>query len=201
MKKIIIALVVLLALVGVWKIYTTRAPESASQAVVGDTVTDTTVSATGTPVSIDGNMSNFSFTGYGPGKEESGTFKSASHTLFRDGNKLHGSVSFDTASISVVKDDAEKKASLEKHLCSDDFIDCAKYPTTTFTLTSLEIKNGTSTAFGVLSFRGVEKELSFPVTIQDDFYSAEIRLDITPFGFNYTGIKNEILLTFLLKIS
>ncbi|HRH22518.1 MAG TPA: YceI family protein [Candidatus Paceibacterota bacterium] len=201
MKKIIIALVVLLALVGVWKIYTTRAPESASQAVVGDTVTDTTVSATGTPVSIDGNMSNFSFTGYGPGKEETGTFKTASHNLFRDGNKLHGSVSFDTASVSVVKEDAEKKASLEKHLCAEDLIDCAKYPTTTFTLTSLEVKNGTSTAFGVLSFRGVEKELSFPVTIQDDFYSAEIRLDITPFGLKYTGIKNEVLIKFLLKIS
>ena len=201
MKKIIIALVVLLALVGVWKIYTTKAPESASQAVVGDTVTDTTVSATGTPVSIDGNMSNFSFTVYGPGKEETGTFKTASHNLFRDGNKLHGSVSFDTASVSVVKDDAEKKASLEKHLCAEDLIDCAKYPTTTFTLTSLEVKNGTSTAFGVLSFRGVEKELSFPVTIQGDFYSAEIRLDITPFGFKYTGIKNEVLIKFLLKIS
>jgi polyisoprenoid-binding protein YceI len=202
MKQILIIVIIALVGFGIWKVVTTKAPETLPAVDIQETSTTTTVvipvtTDTAGVTQVDSAKSTFSFTGYGPGKEETGTFNKITYSLTTAGGMITGgNVVFDNASLSTTLTDVKKKAQLEGHLCSDDFIDCVKYPTTKFTLSSLETKNGVLTATGVLSFRGVEKTISFPVTLKDKTYSAEIRLDVSPFNFKYTGIKNEVSIKF-----
>ena len=49
---------------------------------------------------------------------------------------------------------------------------------------------------GNLLFRGVEKELTVPVTMSDNQISTEFFLDTTPFNLKYTGVNKEVRIKF-----
>ncbi len=132
----------------------------------------------------------FRFTGYGPGKEHVGTFTSFKVNAAPDAKVgAKGTVTIDAKSVST------GISRLDGHLCSDDFFDCATYPAITFTLTSIVPGTDANTfiAKGNLSFHGVEKALSFPITKDAaGMYKADFRLDTTPFNFKYVGIYKEV---------
>lgn len=188
MKNIVIGIIVV-AIIGfiIYKVASTKAPSTLPTANVSDVVTASTSTSAVSNTAVDESKSTFTFTSYGPGKEHDGTFTNISYSLStKDGKVTGGSVVFDTASITT------PIAQLNKHLCTADFIDCVAYPKATFTLTSISETNAT----GTLSFRGVEKQVSFPITITDKTYSADFRISAAPFKFKYVGIKDEIRVRF-----
>lgn len=68
-------------------------------------------------------------------------------------------VNIDTASID------SNHAKRDKHLRSKDFLDVAKFPTSTFKSTKFVFKNETeATVTGDFTLHGVTKSISFPVT-------------------------------------
>ncbi len=188
MKNIVIGLIIVVIIGAViYKVASTKAPSTLPTATVSDVVTATTSAPVVSDTVVDTSKSSFTFTGYGPGKEHDGTFNTIAYNLTaKDGKITGGSVVFDTASIDTKID------GLNKHLQSADFIDVTTYPKATFTIISIDGKNAT----GTLSFRGVEKQVSFPVTVTDKTYSADFKISAAPFKFKYVGIKDEIRVRF-----
>jgi len=193
-KAIIGVIILVVIIIVTWKIMSTKAPDSIPNVSVtqGASNTADVSAAVGTPLKV--SQASFSFTGYGPGKEETGTFNKVEYALSKDSSgKISGAITFDNASVST------GKAMLDKHLCSPDFIDCVTYPKTVFTLTSFDAKGGI--ASGSLLFRGQKKDISFPVTVKGNVYSADVKLNTSLFGFKYTAIKEEIRIQFSVTLS
>lgn len=160
----------------------------------------TTTAASSTVLTKDYVVKNlkFGFTGYGPGKQHDGTFSTliASNVVVNsDDIPVSGTLTIDAKSVST------GIATLDKHLCSDDFFDCVKYPTITFTLVKAEVnKDGNYDVVGALDFHGVKKDVSFTVAQSGKSFSGDMLLDTTPFNFKYTGIKKDVRVTFSFSI-
>jgi polyisoprenoid-binding protein YceI len=86
---------------------------------------------------------------------------------------------------------------LTGHLKNADFFDVPKFPTSTFTVTSVELANGTNTVTGNLDLHGVTKSISFPADIQvtDDAVAvkAEFAINRREFNINYAGKANDLI--------
>lgn len=231
--KIIIVLIIIAALGYLFFAYSSKAPEGVDRAAIteesndmsatstdgmGATASSTTgqtsSSTTGTALTIDAAAAlkisskykvqdfTFSFTGYGPGgKTETGTFKKMTVSdILTDakGVPTSGKLTIDTSSVST------GKAALDKHLCSDDFFNCAKYPSIVFIYKSIAFKSLTkATVTGSLEYNGAKKDVSFDVTIDPAKLSAsaDFLLDTTPFKFKYTGVNKDVRIQFGFKIA
>lgn len=83
------------------------------------------------------------------------------------------------------------------HLKSPDFFDAAKFPTTTFTVTSIEPSGAQKTVTGNLDLHGVTKSIKFPADIQiaDDAVTvkAEFAINRKDFNINYPGKPNDLI--------
>jgi polyisoprenoid-binding protein YceI len=209
--KYIISIIIIAAVgFGIWKVVATKAPEGIPQVTVTETSATTATSATATSTTTTtGNVivksASFSFTGYGPGKEHTGTFGKVSYNLGLDAKGL-------ISSGSVVVDAATATTGIEKldgHLASADFFDVAKYPLITFKLSNINwAPNGTSasvsstTATGILDFHGVQKTVSFPIwyDAKTKTYSADLRIKASDFKLKYTAIKDEVRIKFSVSI-
>jgi polyisoprenoid-binding protein YceI len=208
--KYIISIIIIAALgFGIWKITSTKAPEGIPQVTVTETSASTTGAAATSTTTTTGNVivksASFSFTGYGPGKEHTGTFSKVSYNLSLDSNGL-------ISSGSVVIDAATATTGIEKldgHLKGEDFFDVAKYPLITFKLSGINwAPTGTSasvsstTATGVLDFHGVQKTVSFPISYDEKTktYSADLRIKASDFKVKYTAIKDEVRIKFSVAI-
>jgi polyisoprenoid-binding protein YceI len=169
-----------------------RPPEDVARAdvkgdVIGNDVLKVEGDAGAIIIPIDISTSFFEFEGFGPGKSHIGTFKDWRGALFIEDGEivgLKGVIKADSVSTGIEK--------LDKHLPSDDFFDAALYPEIEFVSSS--IIDGEMA--GVLDFRGVKKEISFPVEISENRVSAEFILDVTPFEFKYVGIDKEVRIAF-----
>jgi polyisoprenoid-binding protein YceI len=86
---------------------------------------------------------------------------------------------------------------LTGHLKSADFFDVPNHPTSTFTVTGVELANGLNTVTGNLDLHGVTKSISFPADIQvaDDAVSvkAEFAINRREFNINYAGKANDLI--------
>jgi polyisoprenoid-binding protein YceI len=86
---------------------------------------------------------------------------------------------------------------LTGHLKSADFFDVPNHLTSTFTVTGVELANGTNTVTGNLDLHGVTKSISFPAEIQvaDDAISvkAEFAINRREFNINYAGKANDLI--------
>lgn len=190
---------------------TSTSDKSGTTDTASATTTDSTGATTGTGMNATVNLNvgasanisskykvqdfTFKFTGYGPGgKQETGTFKNmtvSDVTADAKGNPISGKLTIDTASVTT------GKAGLDKHLCSPDFFDCAKYPTITFTFKKIAMTNGPkATVTGALSYNGVTKDVSFDVSINKFTAVADFLLDTTPFKFKYTGVNKDVRIQF-----
>lgn len=91
--------------------------------------------------------------------------------------------------------DAEK---LTGHLKSPDFFDTEKFPTSTFTLTSVEpATDGSSKVTGNLALHGVTNSISFPAKIEVAEASltvkAEFAINRKDFAINYPGKADDLI--------
>lgn len=141
----------------------------------------------GEKVFVDSSNSHFEFEGYAVGKSHIGTFDDWSGSLIFDEGEIVGAegiINVDSVNTGIGK--------LDTHLQSDDFFDIENYPTIEFVSTNLE--NNVMT--GQIDFRGITKEISFPVVIEGRSLSADFFLDVTPFNFKYVGINRDVRLSF-----
>lgn len=86
---------------------------------------------------------------------------------------------------------------LTGHLKNADFFDVPKFPTSTFTVTTIESANGTNTVTGNLDLHGVTKSISFPADVQvsEDAVAvkAEFAINRREFNINYAGRANDLV--------
>jgi polyisoprenoid-binding protein YceI len=107
--------------------------------------------------------------------------------------------------IAGMKADQDK---LTAHLQSPDFFDAARFPTASFQSSSVTPKAGpegaTHVVTGTMSMHGVDKELSFPATLEGARLRTEFVIDRQDFGIAYPGmpddlIQDDVLLTLDLR--
>lgn len=189
MKKFIILLLVVVVIGLIILVISSGAPSDLPEGQVSDVNNEQTISNVDYTKS-DIIIESFNFTGYGPGKSHVGTFESFTLSKGVEGESL-GKIVFKTDSVTTDTD------AVTKHLCTDDFFDCAKNPEITFTAKNVEkVSDSSVNLSGVLSFRGVEKTLTFPVNVSGDTFNADFRVDITPFTFKFIGIDDEVRIQF-----
>lgn len=89
---------------------------------------------------------------------------------------------------------------LADHLRDEDFFDVAKFPTSTFTLTSAEARDGgdaTHQVTGNLDLHGVEKSITFPAKIEVGDGSAKatasFKINRKDFGITYAGMAEDLI--------
>ncbi|PIN93471.1 hypothetical protein COU54_03040 [Candidatus Pacearchaeota archaeon CG10_big_fil_rev_8_21_14_0_10_31_24] len=142
-------------------------------------------------IKIDKTSSSFNFEGYSIAKNEIGTFDDFEGNILLENNNIVG-----IEGIVNVSSVNTGKVGLDKHLRNDDFFDVAVYPELSFKTTSLNEENGQKIMTGVLTFRGISKEVGFPVVIEDNKVSANFLLDTTPFEMKYAGVNKEVRIEF-----
>jgi len=122
-----------------------------------------------------------------------GGFKKFAGKLRVAGGKIVGSPEIKIAMDSTWTDTER----LTGHLKSPDFFDAAKFPTSTFTVTSIEPENAQHKLTGNLDLHGVIKSISFPADIQisDDLVTlrAEFAINRKDFNINYPGRPNDLI--------
>ena len=86
---------------------------------------------------------------------------------------------------------------LTGHLQSPDFFDAAKYPTATFTVTSIQPSGAQKTVTGNLDLHGVTKSITFPADVQVGgdavTVKAEFAINRKDFNINYPGKPNDLI--------
>jgi len=98
-----------------------------------------------------------------------------------DGRLESGTFLIDMASLK----DADGSTKLEGHLKSADFFDVEKFPNAAFTITGFEDKDGQTLLSGNLSMKGMENNITFPVTVS----SVEDIIKITSEAFTIDRSK------------
>jgi polyisoprenoid-binding protein YceI len=130
------------------------------------------------------NKSKFSWTGYASvgSYAPSGAIQlSAGRLSFDKKNTAKGVFEFDMKSI------AHENKDLQNHLKNEDFFDVEKYPKATFTLEQITQNK----AIGLLKIKDIQRQISFPVTINksanDIQIQAIITVNRTDFGIKYNS--------------
>lgn len=123
-----------------------------------------------------------------------GGFKKIGGKLQAADGKVVGSPEIKIAMDSIWTDTDR----LTGHLRTPDFFDVAKYPVSTFTVTSLEPAGPDQyKVTGNLNLHGVSKSISFPATIQvapDEItVKAEFAINRRDFNINYPGMPNDLI--------
>jgi polyisoprenoid-binding protein YceI len=121
-------------------------------------------------------------------KDHPGGFKVLNgHASVADGKISAATVVIDLNSLFS---DNEK---LTGHLKDADFFDVAKFPASTFTVTSVDA----GTVKGNLDLHGVQKEISFPATVEVTEAGARIQAEFTlnrkDFGIAYAGKPDDLI--------
>ena len=133
---------------------------------------------------VNSEKSKFSWTGYASVGDyaPTGTIQLSSGTLNFDGLNISKAVfEFNMKTIT------QENKDLQKHLRNEDFFDVEKYPKATFILG--KIMNNQAT--GLLKIKGVQKRISFPITIKKSekeiSIQANINVNRTDFGIKYNS--------------
>jgi polyisoprenoid-binding protein YceI len=134
-------------------------------------------------VPIDMTVSSFTFTGYGPGKSHDGTFTVLDGELDTDGTTIiaaRGTIEANSVSTGI--------KGLDKHLMGKDFFDAEVHPQ--ILMESTQITNGKLK--GTLMFRGITKELEFPVNTTANSLSADLIISMKDFGISIPAANDEV---------
>ena len=170
-------------------------------AVVSDSTTETTATqqaAGGTTANVIKEKSSIRFVGAKVTRDHKGQFKNYDGTIeYAQGQPQRVSFTIDLNSIET---DDEK---LTAHLKSPDFFDVAKYPTATFTSTSLTPAPAGSPAGvthelkGTLDMHGVAKEVTIPVkaeqTVEGVRTTSEFTINRHDWGISYKGMADDLI--------
>ncbi|MEN8703965.1 MAG: YceI family protein [Polaribacter sp.] len=87
--------------------------------------------------------------------------------VLENGNLKGGEFVVDMSTITVldIPADNEGNGKLVGHLTASDFFDIAKYPTSKFIITSIEVNEGLLNVTGNLTIKDVTKSITIPATI------------------------------------
>lgn len=120
-----------------------------------------------------------------------GTIKVSGGDVTIDGVKVStGNFTIDMNSMVILDIQGGSNAKLLGHLKSDDFFSVEKFPTTSFVLTSVTQKSGsTYTVKGKLTIKGITQNIEFPAEIgfsgKTMTAKAKIMVDRTKFEIKY----------------
>jgi len=151
----------------------------------------------GTPASgkeyVIRSDSKIGFTGSKVTGQHDGGFKNFAGTLNVKDGKITG-----TPEVKInMKSTWSDSDRLTGHLTSPDFFDVAKFPVSSFSITSLEAAGAQQKVTGNLNLHGVTKSISFPAAIQVAEEAVTVKADFAinrkEFGINYPGKANDLI--------
>jgi polyisoprenoid-binding protein YceI len=194
MKKILIALIVIIALFFVWKAIQTKPDASVPEAVISDS-SDTTETVNTIPNNnqtpakkIQNDKVAVTFKGFGPGKVHEGELSGAVSDLNMNADgTIAGTVS---VNLNNMKTDNEM---VTKDLKSARFFDVAKYPTATFkvkedlslsTCSGDNVRCKAPNLYGTFTIHGVTKDVSFPIKRGSASIEANFTINMKEFGID-----------------
>ena len=132
----------------------------------------------------------FEFEGYAPGKSHTGTFDTFSVNGIKSSTGIVSAKAvFDASSVNT------GIAGLDSHLKNEDFFDVEQYPVITVEITEVGVDSVTS----FISFHGVSREVVFPANVSVDMITADFLLDTEPFGMKYTGVDQNVRISFTVQ--
>jgi len=154
-----------------------------------------TTTAAGKAAPLDAAASKVGFIGAKITADHEGSFGEFTGSATIDGETPTGiTLTVQTKSIQI---EPEK---LKGHLSSADFFDVEKFPTATFTSSSITAKaDGANTHVveGSLELRGVTKTITFPaaITVAADKATgkAEFTINRKDFGIEYAGMPDDLI--------
>lgn len=123
--------------------------------------------------------------------QHNGTIKVTGGDITIEGVKVKaGNFTIDMNSMVILDLQGGSNEKLLGHLKSDDFFSVAKFPTTSFVLTSVTQKSGsTYTVKGKLTIKGITQDIEFPAEIgfngKTMTAKAKITVDRTKFDIKY----------------
>jgi polyisoprenoid-binding protein YceI len=132
----------------------------------------------------------FEFEGFSVAKSHIGTFDDWTAFLILEKDKIvgvEGTIYPESVNTGI--------EGLDNHLKTDDFFETDKFPEIRFRSSSI-VENIMT---GNLEFRGVTKEISFPVELNTDSIVGNFFLDTTPFNIKYIGVNKEVRIKFDLR--
>lgn len=158
----------------------------------GEKPTKTAAARKAVVFQVDSKESKLNWTGKKVTGQHQGTINIADGKLDVENNVLKGgSFSLDTRSITVtdIKDEGSN-AKLLGHLKSEDFFSVEKFPSASFTTTSVTAKGGgTYEVSGKLTIKGITNPITFPATVTVDgsklTAKAAIKVDRTKYNIKY----------------
>lgn len=183
MKKTLIFVIIIIAAYLLWTAIQTKPNEAVEEAIVGEETTTEEVITNEVVTEVEYLDASVSFTGFGPGKKHLGSFSGVDSKLAigKDG-KLSGQIVVDMNTLST---DTE---GVTKHLKTDAFFDVAKFPTAFFALSSIE----NNMATGVMTIKGVTKDISFPIVESDTEWTTTFTLNMKEFGIDQTFANETV---------
>lgn len=146
--------------------------------------------------------SDIRWKGYKTLKAESqshfGTVKLKSGSVAFTGNELTGGsfvIDMNTIDAEDMNGSPKLKKILETHLKNDDFFDTEKFPVASFQIKSVKKtsdKNYPFNVTGVLTIKGINKTISFPVKVENS--AAGTTITSAKFSFNrkHFGLKYNV---------
>jgi len=145
----------------------------------------------------DVTKSSIEWRGFKPTGIHNGTINIENGSfMIKDGAIQSGTFLIDMKSIEVLDMEGEYKEKLEKHLMGtvegkeDHFFDVNKFPTATFEVTGSETIDGKTNLSGNLTIKGIENNITFPVTVSNEndmliLTSDTFTIDRTKWNVNY----------------
>lgn len=146
---------------------------------------------------VDTKASVINWEGSKPTGTHTGTIQISKGTFSLKDNKIEsGDFVIDMNSIVVTDLEGDGKTNLEAHLKGTaedketDFFNVNKYPTSTFAVTGMEMKDGKNWLKGNLTMKDVTKNVAFPVEVSVEGDTVKINsetfeIDRTEWNVNY----------------
>lgn len=169
--------------------FTSCKKESAEDATKTDEASESSASGSYT---VDAASSVIDWVGFKPAGKHTGTISLADGSFdVTDGKVSGGNFTIAMNSITVTDLEGEEKMNLETHLkgtgdkeSEDHFFNVVKHPTGNFKMLSAELESGHYFVKGILTLKGISKEVNFSSEI--NMTDTEIKLISDPFKINRT---------------
>ncbi|HMO78588.1 MAG TPA: YceI family protein [Candidatus Paceibacterota bacterium] len=194
-KTLIIVIILIVVLVLLFVVFGVKSPSQDLPTVMTNGIQQTEndselIENSDSQLSKILNNLDLTIIGFGPGKSHPGTFTNYAVSDI----KLSEDQIIQKAKVVIKSESRDFKIDgLNRHLCAEEFLNCATYPEIVFDLSSV-IKESENRyiATGELTFRGITKSISFPVEKEGEKYMTNVRFDISQFGIKYVGVNDEI---------
>lgn len=109
-----------------------------------------------------------------------------SHLHFENESLTGGTVTIDMQSIKCTDLTGDAKSQLEGHLLSDDFFGTKFYPTAELEiLKSNKNSDGNYDISGIITIKGIKKDINFIAKIDNNRATAKIKIDRSEFNIKY----------------